>query len=59
MKYIMFLLLIVNTVVFEHVYDIHIYVCLIKVVLQNNESMRSQTSMQIYRAPAGRKYITV
>lgn len=29
---------------------------LIKVVLQNNESVKSRVSMQFYRAPAGRKY---
>lgn len=47
---------IVNTVVVE---DINI--CLIyriKVVLLNNESMTSQTTMQTYQAPAGRKYIS-
>lgn len=30
---------------------------IIKVVLQNNESMKSIPSMQSYQAPAGRKYI--
>lgn len=47
---------IVNTVVVE---DINI--CLIyriKVVLLNNESMTSLTTMQTYQAPAGRKYIS-
>lgn len=48
---------IVNTVVVE---DINI--CLIyriKVVLLNNESMTSLTTMQTYQAPAGRKYYQV
>lgn len=34
-----------------------IYICdmyFIKVVLQNNESMKSQTSIMVYEAPAGR-----
>lgn len=39
---------------------IHIHICffllIIKVILQNNESMTSQISSQIYKAPAGRKY---
>lgn len=30
----------------------------IKVVLQNNESMKSPASMQAYKAPAGRKNIS-
>lgn len=38
---------------FVHLLFFHFF---IKVVLQNNESTKSQASMQIYRAPAGRKY---
>lgn len=38
-------------------YDFLICFLYKKVVLQNNESMKSKPSMQSYEAPAGRKYI--